>query len=195
MSEGICDGCQHSGRVEVRCRAGGLLEYGYSLVELMMVLAVLGVLSAIAAPSFARLLAETRVRDASSDLFAAVIQTRSEAMKRHGRVVLCKSDDSTRCAEDIGWDRGWIVFADDNESGQRDADEAVLRTGEPRIGRVAISGDGSVGNYVSYVASGRTQHLTSGAWQAGTLTVCSEGIARQIIINRVGRPRIARVSC
>ncbi|WP_018991201.1 GspH/FimT family pseudopilin [Aromatoleum toluclasticum] len=195
MSEGICDGCQHSGRVEVRCRAGGLLEYGYSLVELMMVLAVLGVLSAIAAPSFARLLAETRVRDASSDLFAAVIQTRSEALKRHGRAVLCKSADLNRCIDDIRWDSGWIVFNDENESGQRDADEALLRTGEARGGRVTISGDGSVGNYVSYVGSGRTQQLNTGAWQAGTLTVCSEGIARQIIINRVGRPRTVPATC
>lgn len=195
MSVRICRGWLQPSSVEGRRLVRSLSECGYSLVEPMTALAVLGVLSAIAVPSFARLLAETRVRDASSDLFAAVIQTRSEALKRHGRAVLCKSADLNRCIDDIRWDSGWIVFNDENESGQRDADEALLRTGEARGGRVTISGDGSVGNYVSYVGSGRTQQLNTGAWQAGTLTVCSEGIARQIIINRVGRPRTVPATC
>lgn len=168
---------------------------GYSLVELAMVVAIAGVVSAIALPSFARLLTDTRVGDASSDLFSAVIQTRSEALKRHRRVVLCVSADATDCAGSGGWEEGWIVFEDGNENGRREADEPLLRTGEPRKGRVGISGDGSVGRYVSYVASGRTQQLSTGAWQAGTLTVCSEGIGRKIIINRVGRPRVARAGC
>lgn len=183
-----------------RCRrqarqCGRTAEGGYSLVELIMVVAIVGVLSAIAAPSFARLLAETRVGDASSDLFAAVLQTRSEALKRHQRVVLCVSGDGADCASEGGWEQGWIVFEDGNENGRRDADEPLMRTGEARPGRVGISGDGSVGRYVSYVASGRTQQLVTGAWQAGTLTICSEGLARRIIINRVGRPRIAAGRC
>ncbi|NMG45792.1 prepilin-type N-terminal cleavage/methylation domain-containing protein [Aromatoleum toluvorans] len=176
-------------------RVACIAERGYSLVELMIVLAIVGVISAIAAPSFARLLAETRVGDASSDLFAAVLQTRSEAMKRHQRVVLCVSPDGADCGSEGGWEQGWIVFEDGNENGRREAEEPLMRAGEVRAGRVGISGDGSVGRYVSYVASGRTQQLTTGAWQAGTLTICSEGIARKIIINRVGRPRIAKGNC
>ncbi|WP_164844498.1 GspH/FimT family pseudopilin [Azoarcus sp. DN11] len=172
-----------------------MTECGYSLVELMIVVAIVGVVSAVAAPSFARLLAETRVGDASSDLFAAVLQTRSEALKRHRRVVLCVSADGAECASGGGWGQGWIVFEDGNENGQREEGEPLVRAGEVRAGRVGITGDASVGRYVSYVASGRTQQLATGAWQAGTLTLCSEGIARKIIINRVGRPRIAKGNC
>lgn len=179
--------------LQLSCRKG--TSRGYSLVELAVVVAIAGVLSAIAVPSFARLLADNRVGDASSDLFSAVIQTRSEALKRRSRVILCPSEDGQDCADTVEWNRGWIMFEDGNDNGTRDADEPLLRIGAMRSSNIRISGDVSVGRYVSYVATGRTQQLTTGAWQAGTLTVCSEGIARKIIINRVGRPRIARASC
>lgn len=176
--------------------ARGARRYrGYTLIELMMVLTIVSILSAIAAPSFARLLADTRVADATSELFGAVLQTRSEALKRHRRVVLCTSSDATDCGSETGWESGWIVFEDGNENGRREEDEPLLQIGEARGGRVAIFGDSSVRSYISYVGSGRTQQLATGAWQAGTLTICSEGIARKIIINRVGRPRIARAGC
>lgn len=179
--------------VKPRCRRGA--SRGYSLVELSVVVAIVGILSAIAMPSFARLLADTRVGDASSDLFSAVIQTRSEALKRRQRVILCPSGDGQDCADTVEWNGGWIVFEDGNDNGRREDDEPLLRVGEMRHSRIRISGDASVGRYVSYVATGRTQQLTTGAWQAGTLTVCGEGIARRIIINRVGRPRMARGTC
>lgn len=87
------------------------------------------------------------------------------------------------------------MFEDANDNGRREADEALLRIGEVRQRKIRITGDGSVGRYVSYVATGRSQQLATSAWQAGTLTVCGEGIARKIIINSVGRPRMARATC
>ena len=168
---------------------------GYSLVELAVVVAIVGIVSAIAAPSFARLLVETRVNDASSDLFSAVIQTRSEALKRRHRVILCPSSDGLDCAATVEWNGGWIMFEDGNDDGRRGADEPLMRIGEAHHAQTRIWGDASVGRYVSYVATGRTQQIATGAWQAGTLTVCSEGIARKIIINNVGRPRLTRDTC
>ncbi|QTQ37782.1 GspH/FimT family protein [Aromatoleum petrolei] len=168
---------------------------GYSLVELAAVVAIAGVVSAIAVPSFARLLTDARVGEASSDLFSAVIQTRSEALKRRHRIILCPSDDTQDCSGTADWNPGWIMFEDANDNGRRETEEPLLRTGEARDSRIRIWGDASVGRYVSYVATGRTQQLATSAWQAGTLTVCSEGIARKIIINRVGRPRLAHAIC
>ena len=179
--------------LQLSCRKGA--SRGYSLVELAVVVAIVGVLSAIAVPSFARLLAETRVGDASSDLFSAVIQTRSEALKRRHRIILCPSDEKQDCSDTVDWNPGWIMFEDANDNGRREAEEPLLRIGEARYSKIRIWGDASVGRYVSYVASGRTQQLGTSAWQAGTLTVCSEGIARKIIINRVGRPRVVGATC
>lgn len=179
----------------IKLRRRWVSSTGYSLVELAVVVAIVGVVSAIAVPSFARLLTETRVGDASSDLFSAVIQTRSEALKRRHRIILCPSADKQDCSDTVEWNPGWIMFEDANDNGRREAEEPLLRIGEARNSRVRIWGDASVGRYVSYVASGRTQQLGTSAWQAGTLTVCSDGIARKIIINRVGRPRVVGAAC
>lgn len=199
MGWGTCTSdvwCERSrGRKDVARRRRRASSRGYSLVELAVVVAILGVLSAIAVPSFARLLTETRVGDASSDLFSAVIQTRSEALKRRHRVILCPSADKQDCSDTVEWNPGWIMFEDVNDNGRREADEPLLRIGESRYSKIRISGDASVGRYVSYVATGRTQQLATGAWQAGTLTVCGDGVARMVIINRVGRPRLVRATC
>nr|WP_246265446.1 GspH/FimT family pseudopilin [Aromatoleum diolicum] len=157
-------------------------------------MAIAATLSAIALPSFARLLAETRVAEASNDLFGAVLLVRSEALKRHRRVVMCTSADAVDCAQDIGWHSGWIVFEDPNENGKRDGDESLLQVGQARPGQVRMTGTDKLGNYVSYVASGRTEQL-SGAYLMGTLTICSEGVAKKIVINHAGRPRLAGASC
>lgn len=189
-------GCERPrARQNIAMRRRRASSKGYSLVELAVVVAIVGVLSAIAVPSFARLLTATRVGDASSDLFSAVIQTRSEALKRRHRVILCPSADKQDCADTVEWNPGWIMFEDANDNGRHEVEEPLLRIGEARYSRIRIWGDASVGRYVSYVATGRTQQLATSAWQAGTLTVCSEGVARKIIINSVGRPRMARAEC
>lgn len=176
-----------------RCM-GSVWARGFSLTELMLVVAIAAVVAAMAGPSFARSLAQSRVADASTDLFGSLIQTRSEALKRGGRVVMCVSDSHLQCSDGGGWERGWVVFDDRDGDGQRDADEAVLRVGEPRPAPITIVGNGAVADYVSYVASGRTQ-LLDGGLLMGTLTVCADGVGREIIINHAGRPRIREMSC
>ena len=107
----------------IKLRRRWVSSTGYSLVELAVVVAIVGVVSAIAVPSFARLLTETRVGDASSDLFSAVIQTRSEALKRRHRIILCPSDDKQDCSDKVEWSPGWIMFEDSNDNGRREVED------------------------------------------------------------------------
>lgn len=171
------------------------IRTGYSITELLLVLVVVGVLAAIALPSFARILVENRVSDASSDLFGAVLVIRSEALKRRERVVLCTSVDGEGCSAGVGWHRGWIAFEDANRNGARDPDEVVLRVGEAREGEIYITGNGHLGNYVAYGPSGRSERMDNGGFLSGTITICSGAIGRLIVINRVGRPRTSPGTC
>ena len=168
---------------------------GFSLIELLLVVAVLGVLLAVTGPVFARMVSSSKLTTASNAFLYSIYLARSEAIKRKGRVSLCKSENGLSCSVTGGWEQGWIVFDDNDSNGQRDPDEAILERVQPLSSNLRLTGNLPVSKYVSYVASGGTK-LIGGGFQAGTVTVCSgsSAEARQIIVNATGRPRIQKVS-
>jgi type IV fimbrial biogenesis protein FimT len=169
---------------------------GFTLVELLSVLAVAAVLLSIGVPSLASLVSSSRVSSTANDLLGDLFLTRSEAIKRKQRVVMCKSADGESCAATGGWQQGWIVFVDSDGDAQRDAGETLLRAQSALAGSMRLTGTQPVAKYVSYMPTGSTK-LVGGGFQAGTLTVCSESAApataRQIIVNSTGRPRTQKV--
>lgn len=169
---------------------------GFTFVECLAVLAVAGVLASVAVPSFGSLLRSTRLSAAGSELLAGLLLTRSEAIKRRVRVVMCKSADGQSCAASGGWHQGWIVFADANGNGQRSVSEPLLHVQPALAGPLRLTGTGSVAKYVSYAPNGATK-LLGGGFQAGTLTLCNAshepGTGRQVVINATGRPRTQQV--
>jgi type IV fimbrial biogenesis protein FimT len=169
---------------------------GFTLVEMASVLAVSAALLSVAMPSFGYLVASTRMSSASNDLLADLFLTRSEAMKRKLRVVMCKSRDGQTCAASGGWQQGWIVFADPDGDAMRAAGETLLRVQPPLDGPLRLTGTSTVARYVSYAPTGGTK-LVGGGFQAGTLTVCSESAGpatgRLIVLSSSGRPRTQKV--
>lgn len=170
---------------------------GFTLVELMAVLAVAAVLAGGAAPSMTGLVRSIQLSSASNDLLGGLLLARTEAMKRGGRVVLCKTPDGTACADTGGWEQGWMVFHDKNNNGTREESEAVIHHVQALTQGLRATGNLSVARYVSYAPSGATK-LVSGGFQAGTLTLCrqsdSAGDARQIILAAGGRPRVQKLT-
>ena len=164
---------------------------GFSLIELLVVLAISALLLGLAVPSFGGLVRDTRLSTAANELHSAIFYTRSEAIKRGRRVTICTSVDGQSCSAGAGWHAGWIVFDDANGNGLRDPDEALLRVGQAQRAGITVTGNMPVRNHVSYVAAGTTQAV-SGALQMGTITACAHGRARQIVINAAGRPRVVR---
>jgi type IV fimbrial biogenesis protein FimT len=124
-----------------------------------------------------------------------MLLARSEAVKRKGRVVLCKSRDGATCAQAGGWDQGWIVFHDVNNNGLREAGEVLIVQQEALSANLRLTGNLNVANYVSFAPNGATK-LVGGNFQAGTLTVCNHSLeaeeARQIVVNAVGRARVQK---
>lgn len=165
---------------------------GVTLLELMTVIAVLAILLGLGTASFSRMMDATRLRTLSNDLLSDLRLTRSEAILRGARVVMCTASHAEACSSVAGWHQGWLLFQDANNNGRRDADEPVLRFRSAAPTGWTVSGNTPVARYVSYDALGSTR-LTGGAFQAGTVTVCRSGAsnvpARRVIINSIGRPR------
>jgi len=177
----------------LRCAATRPDQAGLSMPELLVTLAVAGVLTGIAVPPMNGMLQAQRVASLTNNFVASLHLARNEAIKRNARAVVCKSAGGTACTVSGGWEQGWIVFHDANNNAALDAGERVVRQQGGVAGSVRLTGNQPVANYVSYSASGSAK-MVSGAFQAGTFTLCPEARSgapiRKIILSGTGAPRI-----
>jgi len=168
-------------------------EQGYTLIELMVTLAVAAIIVTIAVPGFGNLLAEQRLVTTTNHFVTALHLTRSEAVKRGTRVSLCASADGTSCGSASGYSAGWIVFEGPEPGAPLEPADEILRVFAPS-GAATVEGNDTMTTYISYVATGETRRL-SGALQMGTVTICDAGRARRVVISRTGRPRVEPSVC
>ncbi|MBN6113716.1 GspH/FimT family pseudopilin [Xanthomonas bonasiae] len=78
-------------------------QRGFTLVELMVTVAVLAIIMALAFPSFTMLIRSNRLTSTANELVAALQASRSEAVRLNGGVSLCRSDDGSTCASGGDW--------------------------------------------------------------------------------------------
>jgi type IV fimbrial biogenesis protein FimT len=158
---------------------------GFSLVELMVVIAVAAVLLGIAVGDLTSMIRHQQLKAALSDLFGAIDLTRSQAITRATRVYLVPGDG--------GWSSGWKVFVDaDGDGMPGDGDELIAVHGPLPEGIIVTSGFTSprTPDYIAYNSGGRScSHASSMAARWGTLSLTLDGQTRRIKINMLGRAR------
>lgn len=155
---------------------------GFSVIELLIVLAVVAVLLATAVPAFNETIQNNRLATQVNELHTGLSVARSEAIKRNATVKFCLVDTNDACTETSN---EWIVFLDDDGDDKVDADEA-LRVSDPIPGGITVTfSDDSV----VYASSGLA---TNGANEVFILCD-SRGAtkARGLVIGPSGRPRVA----
>src|SRR5438105_14713353 len=162
---------------------------GFTLIELMIALALAAILVATAAPNWRAFLATAEIRDRSEALMRALSVARSEAIKRGTRVDLCPSADRIRCASEATWDAGWLTFVNDANAAQPASDAAILSREAAAAAGIKIAGNRPVGDYISFTSLGHARRH-DGALQMGTFTICRRGQdARKVVLANSGRVR------
>lgn len=161
-------------------------QRGFTLIELMITIAVFAVLLAITVPAYHDMTLGSKLRSQANDLVAGAVLARSEAIKRNAFVRMCVSADGASCIAG-GWEQGWVVFHDADDDGVLDVGETVLLRHHAAPSGFKITGTGAL-------ASVRFQPTGVGATPA-TLTVCRAtpsvgGQERVVSISLTGRASV-----
>lgn len=169
-------------------------ENGFTLVELMVTLAIAAILLTQAVPSFSSMVRNNRAATQSNSLSGSLNLARSESVKRGMRVTVCsRANPSTvpeSCAGSTNWAGGWLVFIDNaGVTGSFDGADELIRVQEPLSGNPTLTG---TVNNLQYQSTGDVSRSTT-----FTLTPSGcQGIqTRSIDISRTGRVSVSVISC
>lgn len=144
---------------------------GYTLVELLAVILIIAVVSAIAFPNFQAMANGNRLTSGTNELVASLQMARMEAIRRNTRVVVCSSTDGASCSGASDWARH-IAFVDTDRDGAVDSGEVIVRdTTVP--GPAVVNASAAVSsNRISFRPDGVARAGTSATILNGRLGVC-----------------------
>lgn len=104
------------------------INSGFTLIELMVTLAVVAIVATIAVPAMSDMVTRSRTTAAFNELQGLVGYARSESAKSPGEpVLLCPSKNGTSCASQADWSIGWLIARDADDDGSVGAAETVLK--------------------------------------------------------------------
>jgi type IV fimbrial biogenesis protein FimT len=155
-----------------------LRNNGFTLLELMIVIAIAGVLAGVLTPSFLEWRDRSKVQGDATELRAAFESAKLRAIKHNTNVVVTFPDATS-----------YSVYIDTNQNGVRDADEDQIanRTLAPGV---TITGNTFVGNDMAFNQRG----MANGPNSTGTITMTSAGGARySVVVSSFGRVRLERL--
>lgn len=191
-------------------RTGRHRSHGFTIFELMITVALAGVLAAVAIPNMRDFIRNGRLTGAVNDLLRSTQVARSEAIKRQRNVVVCATDSPSAslptCSNDTF--KGWIVFQDTNGNWVLDSDdpdtaddegEAIIERHDLLDSSLTVLTDNDA--IVSYAASGFA-NPAGAKTPTKTVVICdsrgnkalgNDSTARAVVIEETGRSRATRL--
>lgn len=165
---------------------------GFTLLELVIVIAILGITTAFAAPGLSTMIKNNRISGAANDFVAALQFAKAEAAAQLDTVTICKKNiAATGCANGGDWQQGWIVFVDTNGDAGVNAGETILLNHEVLDANISFGGTAGVTDAVTYRPAG-----TTSITQVETLIMCDDrgfdSNTRGILITITGRGSVMK---
>ena len=167
---------------------------GYTLLELLVALAVIALLASMMGPNMISVVERNRKAAALGDTFSMLNAARSEAVNQQATVALCPTTDQASC-NGSDWEDGWLLFVDDGtgaggtaDDGNINGTETLLRIGQAATGNVTIR----TRNFTD--AGAISFDLDGMAAERGTIVICDDNGPSQasaVVLNFSGQPRLA----
>lgn len=188
---------------------------GFTLIELMITLFIVGVLLAVGVPSLKTFMQGNQLVASTNELISALHIARSEAIKLNSRVSICESSDGKTCDNSGSWKDGWIVFVDANgDLANTGAPCAAMNTDcllrihdgftDNQLTVAGVDANAAAINSFTFTSRGLPKAV-NGASQSGVFSLCSLDSSgntigsRAVILSLSGRVRVsdnpAVISC
>lgn len=168
------------------------LVAGFTLVELVTVLAIAAIFTTIAVPGYKAMIQNNKVASATNKLSASLHLARMEAVRRGVAVAVCPAASTayTACGTSAQWSQGWIVFLDADKDNFIDATSDLVKVTQGFTSDAQVTTTKAI---VSYDSAG---FISNGA---ATFTLktsgCTGNNARTIAVSTSGRVSIAQAAC
>jgi len=164
---------------------------GFTLVEMMVVIAILAVLVAIGVPNVREYILDARVSTQGTELVSDLAFARSEAVSRGRSVVVCASTNGSTCSgSGNDWVLGRIIFVDTSGDRARQNDELLIRAG------ASVNQDSTIVS--TFTTNSRVGFMPYGAaLERGTFKICTANFTRGrlVTLELTGRATVTRVGC
>ena len=163
---------------------------GYTLIELLLTIAVGGILTGLAVSAFPDLLRNNQMVGDVNTLVGHINLARSEAVKRNLSTAVCQTNDSqaaTPVCNSVAadWDTGWLVFVDDDGDQVFDGGEFLITRGDPSGSIDMVAGAGGLG----FAADG---FISTGEVIFGLCDDRGLNHGRQLSVSVTGRPEVSK---
>ncbi len=162
-------------------RARGIpKEVGFTVIELLVVVVLLGTIAALAAPSFKRTILSQRVRTTSDDIYASLLMARSEAMKRNMPVNVIPAGSV--------WTAGWSIQTTSSGTTYTIQKQDALNS------NISVSGPSSSGVAATVTFNGTGRPATASAGSTFTVFASADSsvAARCVGLSLNGMPSTSK---
>jgi type IV fimbrial biogenesis protein FimT len=172
---------------------------GFTVIELMVVLVVVGVLASLAAPSFQAMIANNKIATFNEELTSAISFARLEAVKRSASVSLCRANGSS-CASAGDWNTGFLVYVDSESETATTTGIATLLKVYPSVetkgGVIDVKQGGSAISFVRFTSLGALAKVGSSEVTFGiSFKNCKGNQKRVTTLKSSGIASTARQAC
>ena len=157
-------------------------QHGFTLIELMVTLAVLTIVLTVGVPNFQNFMLKHRISTAANTLIGALNLARSEAIKRGSDVKMIRLGNGA-------WEGGWQI--------QSASSGEIIRTYAPTSQLTILTGS-NYQNWIGFHPNGLP--FSGGSLANDTFKICSKNgrstiNGRSIFVSRLGRTRSVESSC
>ena len=157
---------------------------GFTLIEVMIVLAILGVIAVFAMPSITAVIQNNRITSETNRLVSNINMARSEATKRSTQITIARTS-----AANNTWEGGWSIYTDADAAGNSifAAGDTLLRVADAASTGITIRSDATANAWLSLRPNGT---LNEGGTNSVIYAICDsrgEAFGRLVTVNLIGR--------